>query len=305
MSELVQKGQAKMYKENPQEEGGREELGDYKQSLLPGGGKSHRVFWDSTKRVYDIDLPKDKLNEIALKMRLIDSETKKIIETADKYNEYDPFFKHEKLEIFVPNSGISLDTETVEGEYWWAAIQSEPKTFDVDNSTDNPLVKKIQSFKVTTAGHSEEEVSRDVKEGQRATAIYHAIKTDYKQMINICRGLDIVIGENPAIPALQDAIFLKITTQKDWKTKDGSRNIEKFLALTDMPKAELELTAKISEAIGLGIIVRVGKQYEFDQVQIGSTPEKVKDFLNKKEERNQTIRQDLLARIAEMSGVLA
>lgn len=304
MNELVQKGQAKIYRQSPDEDGGRVEVGDYKGALLPGGGKSHRVKFDTGKREYDIALSNTELSAIAKGMRLIDPLTKKIIETADKFNEYDPFFIHEKLEIDIPNAGVTLDTDTDEGKYWWHAIESEPKVFDIDNSTDNPLVKKVQTFRVTTAGHSEAEVSQDIKEGQRATAIFHAIKNDFKQMVDICRGLDITIGENPNIDALRDAIYLKITTQKDWKTKDGTRCIDKFLALADMAPSEREIRAKVGEAISLGIITRSGKNYEYDQTILGNNPDKVFAFLSKPDEKNQAILKDILEQILATAGVL-
>lgn len=300
---IVERGLAKIYRDNPESDGGREELGDYKASRLPGGGESHRVFYDVDKRRYDVVLTAEELAVIVKDLRFIDPLTKKLIETADPRNEFDPFFIHEKLEIEVPNAGVTLDTDDSWGKYWWGAVQAEPKKFDVDNSTDNPLVRKVQSFKVTTAGHSEAEVNQNVKEGQMATERYHSLKEDYKEMINICRGLDITISDTPGISVLQNAIYLKITDQKDWKTKDGTRNITKFLALTDMTVEERSIRAKVGEAIGLGIITREGKRYEFDQTVLGQTPDKIYEFLSKKE--NKDIRKEILVRIEEMSTVSA
>lgn len=295
---LVERGLAKVYRDNP--EGGREEVSDYHSTMLPGGGRSHRVFWDEKNRVYPIDLSKDQLNRIAKEMRLLDKTTKKLIESADARNEYDPFFCHENLFLEVPNEGISMDSDNAEGEYWLAAIKSEPKLFNLNNNTDNPLVKKVQEFKVITAGHSDVEIKASLKEGRRATEIYHANKDDYAWLKDIARGLDIILGDNPDIELLRDQIFLKITTEKDFKTRDGVRFIDKFLALTDMSQNERATRAKVTEAIGLHIIVREGRKYSFEDEVIGSTPEKVYEFLSREE--NADIKGKILARIAEKAA---
>lgn len=280
---LVERGLAKVYRDD--EEGKQEQVGDYQNSLLPMGSRSHRVLFDTKRRLYDINISKDDLNRIAKEMRLMDKETKKLIETADKFNEYDAFFSHESLTLEVPNGGITLDTDTAEGEYWWNAIQNEPKKFNIDGKgNDNPLEKKLHEFKVTTAGHSEKELKKDLTEGQRATGIFHANKDNVKWCVTVCRGLDIIVEDQPDdLGALHEAIFSKITIEKDYKTQDGIRNIEKFLALTDMKKSEFNLRGEIGKAIGLKIIKRQGKKYEYDDEVLGTTPDKVYDYLSRKE----------------------
>lgn len=279
---LVERGLAKVYRDD--EEGKQEQVGDYNNALLPMGSKSHRVMYDTKKKKYDINLSKEVLDSIAERMKLVDPETKKLIKKADPHNEYDPFFKHDSLTLEVPNGGITLDDETAEGEYWFEAIKNEPKRFNIDNKTDNPLEKKMQEFKVTTAGHSEKEVKKEITEGERATGIYHAIKDDVTKMVAACRGLDIVVEDQPTdMKTVQQAVFSKITIEKDFKTQDGIRNIQKFLDLFDMPEKDFATRAAVGKAIGLKIIERQGRKYEFEDEVLGTTPDKVYDYLSRKE----------------------
>lgn len=291
---LVERGLARVYRDD--EDGKQEQVSDYNNALLPMGSRSHRVLYDTTRRKYDISISKEEINRIAKEMRLVDPETKKLIETADPHNEFDPFFKHEALTLEVPNGGITMDTDTAEGAYWWEAIKSEPKKFNVDNKNDNPLERKLHEFKVTTAGHSEKEVKKEVTEGQRATGIFHANKDNVKWCVAVCRGLDIVVEDQPSdMGVVHDAIYSKITLEKDFKTQDGIRNIEKFLILTDMKKADFEIRALIGKAIGLKIIERTGRKYEFEDEQLGTTPDKVYDYLSRKE--NEETLGKILARL--------
>ena len=206
---LIQKGMAKVFQEN--EDGRRVEVGDYKHSMLPGAGKPFRVFWDERKRRYNINIPDARLQFLAKEMKLSDPDSRKMIVSADPGNEYDPFFRHPELMIDVPNGGMAMDDSTVMGEFWWYAIKSAPKHFNINNETDNPLIKNIQEFSVITAGHSESEVSATVKEGKRASQIFWANSTNYKWLLETCRGLDIVVGEGSDIGMMSDAIFIKIT----------------------------------------------------------------------------------------------
>lgn len=291
--ELIERGMAKIYRED--NEGRREEVGDYTQSLLPKGARTHRVFFDTKQRKYAIDLDQKELNEIVYEMRLVDPETKRVIEKADPRNEHDPFFKHESLYLDVPNSGLTLDTETAHGRYWMAAIKSEPMMFNIDNTTDNPLVKKVQSFKVTTAGHSDVELRKEITEGEKATGIYHAIKDDLKRMVEVARGMDIIVSDNPDIEMIRQQLFIKITSDKDFKTRDGVRNIERFLELNDMKEGDRNLRAAITEALGLKLITRDGRKYVYEDVVIGTSADKAFHFLKRKE--NEDMRALLLAQI--------
>lgn len=296
---LVERGVARVYRDD--ENGKQEQVSDYNNALLPMGSRSHRVLYDTKRRKYDINISKDSLSRIAKEMRLVDPITKKLIETADLHNEFDPFFSHDLLTLEVPNGGITMDTETAEGEFWFEAIKSEPKKFNIDNKNDNPLEKKMHEFKVTTAGHSEKEVKKDIDEGKRATGIYHANKDNVKWCVTVCRGLDIVVEDQPDdLGVLQDAIYSKITLEKDFKTQDGVRNIEKFLILTDMKKSDFEIRGAIGKAIGLKIIERNGRKYEFEDEQLGPTPDKVFDYLTRKE--NEETLGKILARLKKQGA---
>jgi hypothetical protein len=292
--DLVERGLATMYRES---KGEREVVGDYQNALLPNGSSSFRVFFDSSKRRYDINIPTDELNKIAEELRLPDSDKKETITMADITNEYDPFMSHPDLTVAISNGGQTFDTDTAWGKFWWHAFNSDTKRFNIDNGTDNPLVKKVQEFKVTTAGHDEKEVSKAIKEGIRATDVFHSLKGNYKQMMNVVRAFDIHVSDNPDIEMLRTAIYVKITTEKDFKTRDGMRNIEKFLAITDMKQDDLETRAKITEAIGFGIITKDGRKLLFNDEVLGINAEQAFQYLSRTE--NLETKSKLLAKMIE------
>jgi hypothetical protein len=293
-------GMNQMYRDD--DRGKPRPVGEYKNALLPHGVKTHRVFYNSKKRIYEINIPSKVLNEIALKLRFTDPLTKQVITKADVNNEFDPFMIQEELVLEVPNSGLTLDDEDPWGLFWLYAIKSAPKKFNLDNNTDNEAVKRAQEFKVTTAGKTEVEIDESVKEGMRATEIYHSIKDDFRQMMICCRALDIVVADNPPIDMLQKAIYLKITTEKDYRTKDGMRNIERFLSIQDMKTDDRETRAKVTEAIGLGIIEKENRKLMFEERNLGSSPEKAFEFLMRKE--NADMKARLLALVSQQSSQL-
>lgn len=298
MKELAESGIAKLYREDAN--GRRVEQGDYQNALLPKGALTHRVHYDEKNRQYDINIPKDMLQNIVSRLHYIDPDTNKAIESADPKNQYDPFFKLQDLSITIPNSGVLLDDEDPLGLFWLYAFKSEPLLFNIDNSEENPLIKKQQVAKVTTAGHNEKEFSQDVLEGKRAQGILFSIKDDFNEMVETCRAMDIVIGEDPDMDMMHTALYIKITTEKDFKARDGQRNIEKFLGIKDMSREEKHLRAKITEAIGYGIISKEGSNLVFNDIIIGNNSDKAYHFLTRS--HNSDIKGDLLARIAERTN---
>lgn len=298
--DLIEQGLAKMFKED--DRGNREEVGDYKNSLLPYGGRRHRVFYDEEKRQYRIGLSNKELSELAEKIKLVDPKSKQLIKVADKHNEHCEFFKHEELCIIVANEGITLDDEDAWGKFWKAAVEYESKMFDIDGQTDNPLVKAVQDYRVTTSGYSEKEIDRDITESMRATEIYHSIKDDFEQMKETAKAMEIVIGKNPDIALLRQAIFAKITTEKDFKTRDGERFIERFLRINDMPTDEKNLLAAITDAIGFKIIEKKGRRYFFEEEVLGTTHNKVYETLQ--EEGNKRLKAQILALVKEKQGLI-
>lgn len=294
---LIEKGMARIYRDDA--DGKTEDTGNaYQNTLLPGGSRTHRVFYDTKKREYIIGLSTKELSAIAKEMRLIDPKTDKLIESADPRNELDPFFIHDDLVLEVPNGGITLDDDTPEGKYWLAAIQTEPHLFDINNTTDNPLIKKNQDFRVTTAGHSEKEVAKDIKEGEKATGIYHAIKDDVQKLIDTCRAMDIIVDDSPDIEMMRTAIYTKITTEKDYKTRSGVRNIDKFLSLYEMKKEDFTFRALVGKAVGMKLITREKNNYVYENVILGNTQDKAFEFLSRKE--NAKLKEGILAQM-EMS----
>lgn len=269
--EIFSRGLAKVFVEDAS--GRRDEIGDYKNSMLPNGNNSHRVFYDTSKGKYDIDLTDEELNAAVRAMSLSDPKTKIAITSANRHNEYDPFFIHEELVLRIPNSGTTLDDETPIGKFWLKAIESEPHKFKIDNGTGNPALERIQEFQVITSRHSEVAINEEVNEGMEATSRFHSIYEDYQKMIFICQGMDIEVGSEPKIGVLRSAIYQKITTEKDFKTKDGVRYIDRFFELTDMSKPELEIRAKVSEAISLGIISKVDRRLNFNGEFVGFNAE--------------------------------
>lgn len=295
MKELSETGVAKMFREDAN--GRRIEVGDYQNALLPKGAITHRIRFDRQKRRYNISIPDADLQWIVSELLFIDPETKKPIEKANPGNEYDPFFILETLSVSIPNSGLTMDSDEPLGKLWLYAFKSEPELFNIDNSTDNPLVKKQQIAKITTAEHSENEVSEEIMEGKRAQGILHSIKDDFQMMVEVCRSMDIIVGDNPDMEMMHTALYVKITTDKDFKSRDGKRNIEKFLEINDMPQEERSLRAKITEAIGIGIITKEGSNLVFNDAVIGNNTEKAYQFFSR--DHNADMKGELLARIAE------
>lgn len=297
---VVERGLAKVFRED-RDGGERQEVSDYQNTLLPGGSWPHRIFYDTDNRRYDINLKPADLKRIVEALHFQDPVSKKVIETADPGNEWDPFFNHEDLHIEVPNSGLSMDTDNVWGEFWYAAAESEPKKFNINFTTDNELVRKGQLFNLTTSGHNEKEVKKEVQEGKRANLIYAAHIDDYQWMVETLRGLDVQVSSDVKIDALQDLIFVKITTEKDFKTRDGMRTIEKFLLITDMKEEDRGTRAKITQAIGLKIIEKEGKRYSFDGQVLGVSPEEIFVYLSKEDHAD--IKGLIFERIEEKSSV--
>lgn len=298
--DLIENGMAKMYRED-MTTGKRTEIGDYLNALLPNGARSHRVPYSEGKRQYLINLTNEELSAIAAEVKLVDPDTKKLITSADKYNEFDPFMKHLDLVLDVPNSGMILDDQTAWGKYWMEAMRSAQKVFDIDgNSADNPLVSKSQEFKVTSAGHTEQKMDKDIQEGMRAGAIFHAIKDDFERLLAVAGVLDIVVSENPPISMLQTTIFLKITSEKDFKTKGGVRNIEAFIAANDMNNESAAFRAIITQAQAMKVITKQGRDLVFNEITLGTSADKAYQFLSKKE--NASLKGLLLAEVAEKSA---
>lgn len=288
-----------MYKDLP--DGGREEVGDWNQGMLPGASKTHRVFFDPEKRFYPIDLPKTELDEIAKELRYTDAKTGKLIEAADPRNELDPFFCLNELELEVPNSGVTMDDTTALGKFWLAAARSEPKLFNINNGTDNPAIKRVQEFKIMTAGYSQSEKTEKLQEGKRAGDIFYAKKHDYQWLVNTCRGMGISVASDAKVDALEDAIWLKITDEKDFKI-NGVRAIERFLELNDMKQDDFETKARINLAIDLKIIAKEGRRYSFDEQLLGGSPDEVFAMLARPE--NADVKGMILARLEEKSSKL-
>ena len=298
LDDLVEKGLAKKFFEN--DEGKKFGIEDYANPMLPGGGKNHRVFWGEKERRYRINITKEDLQFCVDEMRLTDPKNGKLIEKADPRNEKDPFFIHDELQITVPNAGITIDDETGWGLYWWRAANSEPKKFNVNNNTDNPLVLRGQDFKVTSAGQDENERDKEIAEGMRATDIFAAIKNNFKELLIVARAMDIIVSDNPPIKTLQDTIYLKITTDKDYLTKDKMRNIDKFFQVTDMKTEDRTIRAMVTEAVDLQIITYEGKNLIYEDEMIGTTNDKAFQFFMKK--GNEKFKASLISQVAEKSA---
>lgn len=299
--DLIEAGLARMFSED--QNGRRTDQGDYKNALLPGGSRSHRVRYDSDKRRYNIVIDQKALNRIVYALNLTDSKTEKLIETANLNNEFDPFFNHPDLVLEVPNRGLTLDDQTPWGEFWMFAAKSEPLMFNINGTTENPIIRKNQEFVVTTAGHDKKEVDTAQLEGERATGIYHAIKDDFKRLLQNCRAMDIVVDDSSDIEMMRTALYRKITIDKDMKTRDGVRNIERFLQNNDMKQAEFALRATVTEAIGLGIIAKEGRKLVFDDIVLGTNAQQAFDFLSQK--KHEDMKGMLLARVKSKTSVAA
>lgn len=138
-----------MYRES---KGEREVVGDYQNALLPNGSSSFRVFFDSSKRRYDINIPTDELNKIAEELRLPDSDKKETITMADITNEYDPFMFHPDLTVAISNGGQMFIYIIYYCKFLWHAFNSDTKRFNIDNGQTTPWLKKFRNLRLRRQG---------------------------------------------------------------------------------------------------------------------------------------------------------
>lgn len=287
--ELFEKGLAQMFRET--DSGKNEHIGNYNLPLLPGGGMDVVVKWSDDKLSYLIDMEAKELNEVAEKMGFVDRQKGVPITTANKYNRLDAFFTNLELALWVDNGGVILDDDTPDGKFWLSVARANPKDFDIDNGEKNPLVASRQSFSVMTAEKTKQEYSKDNTETLRALKILLAL--DYKTKKDVARAFEITIGTDPEPALLDEVLSLKINQEKDLKSKDGMRNIEFFLSLTDMPKEELELRAKVQQALELNVLERGERNsIMYKDIKLGTTVANSATFLMR--ETSADIKADIL-----------
>lgn len=298
--ELFEKGIAKVFTEDG--EGRKEEVGSYKQSLLPGANKTLRVFWDESKREYDISISDEELQAAVDEFKLVDAKTQKLIVKADRKNEMDPFFISLELEIVIPNSGKVLDSENAVDNFWIKAAYGDEKKFEVQGKESNPLYERVQEFKVTTAGYKERKNKEQINEGKRASKLFSGISDDFEMMLSVAKGFGIEFDKNntPNISDLEDILYSKFTIEKDYKTKDGRRNIELFIDLASSKKSKIRLIAIISDAIAFDILDKDGRMYLYEDEELGVNVHAIYDYIT--EDKNAEIQANIIRDVAKITG---
>lgn len=254
----------------------------YKQPFLPGVGRSY-IPSQRNGRI-QIDMKQDELNALVKSLELYDKKGN-LIESAPIGNPGAPFWSHEKMRIFLENSGTDIDDEDDIAKIWLAVFRADMK-MRVGVSEDNPALDGVVKFDVVAAQDAVDSKNKDIDEVTNATDVLHNM--DFDRQVRILRAMG-VESRNPDPVAVKRSLMEKITIQKDSRmTNTGERMIEVFLRLAGTDNSEINIRGIITKAMrhARRVITKDKQKYYFGELPLGRNIEEVYQFLVKKENKD-------------------
>lgn len=264
---------------------------DYKQPFIPGVGRSYIPKTREGKVL--IDMKQEELNKLVQKLELYDK-SGKVIETAPINNPNAPFWKHEKMRLFIENAGINLDDDDDFGRLWLAVFKADP-TFSVGVQPENPAMDGVVKFKVVHTADALKEKARDIDEVSDATELLHKMEFDKQVKILTAMG---VITKNPDPVQVKRRLMERITVDKDKIGPGGERYIELFMRLASVKTSEINIRGLIMKAqeSSRRLIIKSKGKYFYGELPLGRSVEEVYQFLTSDDNA------DILSDIALKAG---
>lgn len=268
----------------------------FRGKLIPGVFKQKRIKWDSKKRRYPVTLKQKDLDVLVERMNLVDDEGNRI-KTADRYNKFDPFFKHDDLYYHVSSDVHRMDDEDPKDKLFLNYFQNtkgEIHLYGDDQVDSRKSDSQVHADFVLIESKTLDEALDDKKytKVQRATELINGSELKKSQRVKILKAMGIVNADKMEQDLVNRELFNRVVYERDRKV-NNEKYIDLFLRLADSSEADLDIESMISDARSLYIIKKSGSNYKFGSYNLGSTLKEVKEFLSEK--RN----SDILERLKE------
>lgn len=253
--------------------------GKYKSNTIPKTFQIKRIKWDGNRRSYDIKISQDDLDSLVKEIGLYTSDGR-MIETANLRNELDPFFSHPELSFRIENGSNQLDDSNPlhKLQLIWMRTSSD-RQFHVQGGEDNPALRGMAFYTVTTPAQDADAVTADNDKMVRAIRILDTMT--YDTQCKVLQAMNVSVAASAEPKVVRDALIRKVTEEKNSITYGTrERNIDVFLRLAEEPSEELNLKSIITSARDFGLIKKAKDGiYKFGEIQLGRTIEAVHQFL--------------------------
>jgi len=275
---------------------GEKKTEPFRGKLIPGVFKHKRIKWDKKKREFPITLKQKDLDAIVERMNLVDEDGNRIVK-ADRYNRFDPFFRHDDLYYHVSSDVQRMTDEDPKDKLFLNYFQNtkgEVHLYEDDKAGSTKSDSQVHADFVLIESRTLDEAVEDKKytKVQRATSLINGSDLKKSQRIKILKAMGIVNADKMEQDLINRELFNRVVYERDRKV-NGEKYVDLFLRLADSSDVDLDIESMISDARSLYIIKKSGGNYKFGSYNLGSTLKEVKAFLAEK--RN----SDILERLKE------
>ena len=223
----------------------------------PNTLSSTRPIWSMGTHRWKISLGEDELNELVKKCKLTyerGSKQGQLIETADIFDERDPFFNHTKLRVISFEGQTSLLKDVAKDKIIFEAMKNNT----IFGSRGNGLMAGNVRFIISDEQGDRQFELDQVNSEIDAIVLFEGLVHDKKLMIASALGFKASVMQDP--DSLKLAMYAYLKSQH--RGEDNLFNREKFMAIAKEDSETVSIKSLISKA-KLASVIRFDKAKGF------------------------------------------